>query len=74
MDTSISGGAGGGLMGTLVNMAATAISTAMTDKVIAGRKCTTLVLSDMPVGIYNENFGKDSNTIAGERLIKATIK
>lgn len=73
LDTSINS-TGGGLMGTLVNMAATAINTAMTDKVIAGRKCTALVLGDMPVGQYHENYSKDSGTPAGERIIKATIK
>ena len=73
LDTSVSGG-GGGLIGTLANMAATAISTAMTDKVIAGRKCTAFVLSDMPVGRYNEAFGKDSEVLAGAKFIRATVK
>lgn len=73
VDTSVSGG-GGGLVGTLVNMAATAVSTAMTDKVVAGRKCNTFVLSDMPVGKYNAAFGQDSEVLAGAKFIKATVK
>ncbi len=73
VDTSVSGG-GGGLVGTLVNMAATAVNTALTDKVIAGRKCTAYVLSDMPVGKYDEAFGKDREVFAGAKFIKATVK
>ena len=73
VDTSVNGG-GGGLVGSLVNMAATAITTAMTDKVVAGRKCNAFVLSDMPVGKYNATFGQDSEVLAGAKFIKATVK
>ncbi len=73
VDTSVNGG-GGGLVGSLVNMAATAITTAMTDKVVAGRKCNAFVLSDMPVGKYNASFGQDSEVLAGAKFIKATVK
>ncbi len=73
VDTSVNGG-GGGLVGSLVNMAATAINTAMTDKVVAGRRCTAFVLSDMPVGKYDANFLKDSEVLAGDKYIRATVK
>lgn len=73
VDTSVSGG-GGGALGALVNMAATAVTTAMTDKVVAGRKCTAFVLSDMPVGKYDQAFGKDTEVLAGEKFVKATVK
>ena len=73
VDTSVNGG-GGGLVGSLVNMAATAINTAMTDKVVAGRRCTAFVLSDMPVGKYDADFGKDSEVLAGDKYIRATVK
>ena len=73
LDTSINSG-GGGLAGMLADMAATAINTALTDKVVAGRKCTAFVLSDMPAGKYSEEFGKDSQSLAGSRIIKATVK
>ncbi len=55
-------------------MAATAINTAMTDKVVAGRRCTAFVLSDMPVGKYDADFGKDSEVLAGDKYIRATVK
>lgn len=54
VDTSVSS-SGGGLFGTLVSVVATAINTAATDKVIAGRKCTAFVLSDLPAGKYSPN-------------------
>ncbi len=73
LDTSVNSG-GGGLVGSLVNMAATAVRTAMTDKVVAGRRCTAFVLSDMPVGKYSDVFGKDGEVLAGDKFIKATVK
>ena len=61
---------GGGLIGVL----ATAISTAATDKVVAGRLCTVFVLSDMPEGKYGTLYDKDQNSLAGKSYIKATVK
>lgn len=72
LDTSIN--AGGGLIGSIVSLAASAINTAMTDKVVAGRKCNYFVLSDMPVGKYHPEFGKDSEAAAGEKVVRATVK
>lgn len=74
VDTSVSGG-GSGLFGALVNLAATAISTATTDKVVAGRKCTAFVLSDMPYGKYNEKYyDQDQKQPAGKSYIEATVQ
>ena len=64
VNTSISGG-GGGLIGFAVDLAATAINTALTDKIIAARKCNTYVLSDLPEGVYSTMYGKDGNMAAG---------
>ena len=72
VDTSVSGGGGG--FGALVGVIATAINTAATDKVVAGRKCTAFVLSDMPVGKYDPSFGKDQMKPAGKSYVKATVK
>ena len=74
VDTSINA-SGAGLLGSLISMAATAINTAATDKVVAGRKCTAFVLSDMPAGKYNTAmFGNDMKQPAGKSYIKATVK
>ncbi len=72
VDTSVHGGSGG--FGALVGMIATAINTAATDKVIAGRKCNAFVLSDLPSGKYSELYEKDSKNPAGKKFIKATVK
>ena len=69
VDTSVN--TGGGL---LVNLAASAIKTAVTDKVVAGRVCTVFVLSDMPEGKYGTLSDKDQKLKAGKSYIKATVK
>jgi hypothetical protein len=73
VDTSVRSG-GGGLIGGLVDMAATAINTAATDKVVAGRRCTIFVLSDMPEGKYSTHYDKDQKLLAGKSFVKATVK
>lgn len=74
LDTSV-GVSGGGLFGALINMAATAINTAATDKVIAGRRCSAFVLSNLPGGAYDEvHYNKDEKSPAGKSFIKATVK
>lgn len=72
VDTSINGGSSG--LGALVGMIATAVNTAVTDKVIAGRKCNAFVLTDMPAGKYSPLFEKDAANPATKSFIKATVK
>lgn len=72
VDTSVNGGNGG--LGALVGMIATAINTAATDKVVAGRKCTAFVLSDLPSGKYSILYDKDAGMPAGKSFVKATVK
>ena len=72
VDTSVSGGNGG--FGALLGMIATAVNTAATDKVIAGRKCNAFVLSDLPAGKYSKMFEKDKSNPAGKTVVKATVK
>lgn len=73
VDTSINTGAGGWI-GALADLAATAVATAATDKVVAGRKCTVYVLSDMPEGKYGTRFDNDQNLPAGKSYVRATVK
>lgn len=74
VDTSISSGGGGGLLGLVVDMAASAINTALTDKVIAARRCNTFVLHDLPEGRYSATYGKDENTPAGNAVFSGVVK
>lgn len=73
VDTSVNSG-GYGLVGALVNIAATAINTAVTDKVVAGRKCNAFVLSDMPEGKYGTHHKTDGQMAAGKAYVKGTTK
>ena len=72
VDTSVNGGGGG--LGAIASVIATAINTAATDKVVAGRKCNVFVLSDLPAGKYSELYEKDTNKPAGKKFVKATVK
>lgn len=73
VDTSVNTG-GKGLWGALADLAATALKTSATDKVVAGRRCTVYVLSDMPEGKYGTQYDKDQKLPAGKSYIKATVK
>ena len=73
VDTSINSG-GGGWIGALVDLTATAINTAATDKVVAGRRCTVYVLSDMPEGKYGPHYNQDQKYAAGNSYVKATVR
>ncbi|MCR4766261.1 MAG: DUF799 domain-containing protein [Bacteroidaceae bacterium] len=72
VDTSVNGGGGG--LGSLVSIIATAVNTAVTDKVVAGRKCNAFVLSDLPAGKYSKLYGTDMKSPAGDPSVKATVK
>lgn len=72
VNTSVKSGVGGGI-GALIDIVATTINTAVTDKVIAGRKCNVFVLSDLPAGKYSPNFEKDQSSPAGKPFVKATV-
>lgn len=73
VNTNVNAG-GSGLLGSLISVVATAVNTATTDKVVAGRKCTAYVLSDLPAGKYSSLFEKDMNKPAGKALVKASVK
>lgn len=72
LDTSIN--SGGGALGALVSLAASAITTAATDKVVAGRACSQFVLQDLPEGPYSKNHLTDGNSMAWDRKVKAALK
>ena len=72
VDTKVNAGNSG--FGALVSLVATAINTAATDKVVAGRRCTVFVLSDMPEGKYGTKYDQDQNMPAGKSYVKAVVK
>lgn len=72
-DASISS-SGGGLMGALVGLAASAINTAATNHIKVARACNNFTLSDAPAGTYNPKFGQDKSSAAGQKEFTQTIK
>ena len=58
----------------LLDLAISAVSTALTDKVIAARKCNYFVLADLPEGRYGLNYLKDNIEKVSDKDISATIK
>lgn len=73
LDTSV-GGSGGGLIGLAVKVVATAVNTATTDKVVAGRKCSAYILRDLPSGKYSPLFEKDQKMKSAPAIERATVK
>ncbi len=63
-----------GFLGALVDMLANTVATALTDHVEAGRKCTAIVLSDMPLGRYAPEYGTDQGWKAGKTFIRETVE
>lgn len=64
LDTSVNPGSGG-LLGALVGMVATALSTTEAGVVRAARNCNHYIFRDIPRGLYDANFQKDQQTGAG---------
>ena len=58
----------------LIDMAASAISTAMTDHIVAARKCNYYIFSDIPRGKYSPDYMKDSDVQAEMSNIKVTVR
>ena len=73
VDTSIDSG-GNSALSALVDAVASAVNTALTDKVIAARRCNIYVLRDLPSGVYSPQFGLDQATPAGGPVISGTVR
>ena len=72
VDTSVDDSDGS--LGALAGLIATAINTAVTDHVVAGRKCNAFVLSDFPAGKYSPLNGQDAKMPAGDPYVRAVVK
>ena len=73
LDLSIDSGANG-LLGVLVDMAASAINTAATDHIIAARKANYYIIRDIPRGKYSPEYMMDQETIAEPKDVVTTVK
>lgn len=73
LDTSVAAGAGGGIFGVLVSLAADALSTALTDKGIVAQLANEEAVSDMPVGKYHNSYDKDRKTPASPAHVRGVV-
>ena len=62
-----------GLLGKLVDLAASAINTAVTDHIIAARKANYYILRDLPRGKYSPEYMQDKDYIAEEKDVIARV-
>ena len=74
LDLSIDSDSKGGLLGKLVDLAASAINTAVTDHIIAARKANYYILRDIPRGKYSPDYMLDKDVIAEEKDVVAIVK
>lgn len=56
------------LADAIAGMIVSAIATAGTDKIEAGRKCTRIALDDLPYGYYSPQYLKDKQDIAADSV------
>ena len=73
LDLSVNSGSNG-LLGALVDLAASAINTAATDHIIAARKANYYVLRDIPRGKYSPEYMQDKEVIAEKKDVVARVK
>ena len=62
------------MLNTLVDVAVSAMNTALTEHIEAARKANVYVFSDIPRGKYHPEYGKDAEESARERNISVTVK
>lgn len=72
-DATINSG-NNGLVGALIDFAASALVTALTENVDVARQCNKYTLGDLPAGKYSPTFGLDEAEIAGKKEFNATVR
>lgn len=73
LDLSQNSGSGG-IVGALVDMAASAIVTAATDHIEAARKANYFIFRDIPRGRYSPDYLQDKEVLAEKKDVKKTVK
>ncbi len=73
LDLSINSGSGG-LVGTLADLTASALNTALTAHIQAARKANAYIFMDIPRGVYSHEYMNDRDVAADEKNIKRTVK
>lgn len=73
LDLSVQSG-GGGLLGSLIDLATSVISTAVTDHIVAARKANSYIFSDIPRGKYSSEYMQDQDRQAMPGVLQAVVK
>ena len=68
LSVSFSSGSGG-----ILSMALDMLSTALTDHVVAARKCNRYVIQDMPEGKYGLNYLQDGGVAVEKPKLKGNL-
>lgn len=71
-DASVTSGAGG-LLGSLLDLTASAINTAATRYVDIGRVCNSYTFKDFPSGKYSPSYKLDGDELAGAKDFNANL-
>lgn len=74
LDLSVNSGSSYGLLGALVDLAASAIATAATDHIVAARRANYYIMQDIPRGKYSPDHMIDMEYSAGQKDISATVR
>lgn len=74
LDLSFDSNSSRGALGALIDLAASAINTAVTDHIVAARKANYYILRDIPRGKYSPEYMQDKATIAEEKDVIARVK
>ncbi|MCF0176237.1 MAG: DUF799 family lipoprotein [Bacteroidales bacterium] len=74
LDLNQTSNSSSGLLGAVLDLATSALSTALTDHIVAARKANYYIFKDIPRGKYNPDFGIDGDRAAEKKDISATVK
>ena len=61
-------------LGALIDLAASAINTAVTDHIVAARKANYYILRDIPRGKYSPEYMQDKEMVAEDKDVIARVK
>lgn len=73
LDLQVQSG-GNSLLSQLVDLAASVISTAATDHIVAARKANYFIFRDIPRGKYSPQYLQDQNEMSERANVRATVR
>lgn len=74
LDLSVRTDSNSSALASLIGLAASALSTATTDHIVAARKANSYIFDDIPRGKYSPDYQMDKDVIASEKDIRAEVK